>query len=1117
MKAKKKRALAKASYVKGKRILNRERFLGELDSIVPWKQWLFLVQPHSPYKKDDGRKLDMLLRMYLLQGVFGIPDKAAGAVMGDSLSMLRFLGCKSVDEATVCAEDLPRFKANLEAVGVGKPLLDALSRYMSDDDLRTQAGAASDAAIEALPAASSAPQTYAAPSSVLTPAAVSVSQAGASPVQPPVAAATAAAFVGNPAALDGSQRGEQAGASLDGQTEGSAYQAQRRVPIALPQEDFDPSGWGRGEMKDPPKRRRRIWPYFVIAALAVLAYLYGPALYARVRPWITERFPKAAFLAAEPTATSTLLPIRVAEVTGIPTVIPTPRRSAYSAESEVTRNKALLSGNAAPAAVVSKESTLRKKAALTLDGLLDKDTMLGILKIVGVHDTNVSFFPSGVQAAEAPDIVEEIGKAGYPVGNYTLRGEPHMEVLTAEQLVEDFTSAQKILQEVTGKAPTQIKGNALEYTDNVLRAAGAVGIPEAVQSTAYLTFQSFKSYEETLAWVNRLAVGSIISIKLSSALDPSEYQPKEVVEKPAIDMESTLEVQPQVQPDLGTASERVLQLVEWLLRAIDESNFAPETVAMREGNRGVLAEAVTSISTTQPAVGYAFYGDYTRDAEIDGVLKSLSQLGGKGTFFVTAKNLSDSPANIRKIVSAGHRVEVAYSAARNDEFYSISSTLLKTSTQLLEQFGSKPRMAMQSSGGVTDPFREAVSSLGLMMVQQDLSFTREDAKGALTPAEAISAVYKSNPEGFHRGKIVGFRLGYYDVETLLSDLLTALQGTRNAYAITDIYELATNKAFVYTYPLAQSAILPEVLNRIHPGQLPVAEKDLIDVVKSHYIGNPGISTSKQLPGFSNGERLLIDKAGKIKGATNIAFLTFDDWGSDVGITKLLAVLKKYHVKATFFVRTEFVPQNPNLLRAIALDGHEIASHTNTHYPLSNDLNGTWEFTELSDEQIIALQADIIKSWEVLQSIVGDIRLENGNPALSLNFRPPTMAVGRKGFETVFDLGFKYVVNGEYTSHDYQAQSVDDLFKAMQRGIRSGAVVVMHSSDNSAYTAEALEMYFQLNASGKKKTYQFARLSDYLEAPQASAAPSSKPSASRVPSITPPSSTPTTSPASTTAP
>ena len=1095
MKEKKKKALAKANYIQGKSVLNRAQFIKALDVLIPWKQWMFLVEPYSPYKQEDERKLDSLFRLYILQEALDIPDNSLSSVLCDSLSMLRFIDCKSEQEATDFLSDLPVFKANLKDSGIDRTLADALSRYMKDEKLRLRK--TSDGSVPVEPVTEVREEAVIAP---VYPQRIKSKQDNLfSTLAAPIDAAGKMPSV--PAALPGDQNRAHAVQEEDVQKAARTVEnPQKSVPLVFtdtnpPRENTSKnasasfvltqggdlgSGWGRDDAQQSPVRRRRLWPVLVLLlVIAVPAYLFGPSLYAQAKPWLAERFPSIKFLAAAPNPTSTPQPLAVVEATPIPTPLPTPRKSAYDAQNEIIRNKSLLNTQAASAAVVTNEKTLRKKAAVTLDGLLDRNTMMGILDLVKQHDVDVSFFPSGIQAAEAPDVVSAIAKAGYRIGNYTLRGAPHMEQLPIEQMVEDFTSAQKIIQEVSGTAPMQIKGNALEYTETVLKAAGAVGIPEAVQSTAYLTYHSFKTYEEALSWVNRLAVGSIVTVKLSGALDATEYQPKEVIDKPAIDLESNLEVE-KLPLDQGTPSERVLQLVGWLLKAIDESDFSAESVQLRDDNQGNLADLVRGIRTVQPAVGYAYYGSYANTAEIDMLLEALARIGGRGTFFVTQANITEAPETIRKIAQAGHRIEMAYVAASHDDYFKVSHELLSSGDKIQELLGYKPRMVLQSNGEVTDNIREVAASLGLMLVQQDLSFARTEAKGALTPQAVITAVYKNSTEAFQRGKIIGFRLGFYEDQTLLSSLTTALQGTRNIYAVTDIYELATNEQYLYKYPLTRAEILPEIYNRIHPGQLPVAPEDLITLIKDHYIGNPGIFNSHHLPGFSYKERPIIDSKGKVKGATNTVFLTFDDWGGDIGITKLLAVLKKHQVKATFFVRTEFVPNNPNLLRAIAMEGHEIASHTNTHYPLANDLLGNWHFVEISDEQAAMLQADIIKSWEVLQSIVGDIRLENGHPALSLNFRPPTMAVGRKGLQTVFDLGFKNVVNGEYTSHDYAAKSAAELSKALQRGIKSGSVVVMHFSDNSIYTADALDQYFTMMAAGSIKKYTFARLSDYLK-------------------------------------
>ena len=58
-------------------------------------------------------------------------------------------------------------------------------------------------------------------------------------------------------------------------------------------------------------------------------------------------------------------------------------------------------------------------------------------------------------------------------------------------------------------------------------------------------------------------------------------------------------------------------------------------------------------------------------------------------------------------------------------------------------------------------------------------------------------------------------------------------------------------------------------------------------------------------------------------------LSFDD-GPGPETPKLLALLDRYSVKATFFVLGEAVQARTDLLRDLARRGHEIASHTTSH-------------------------------------------------------------------------------------------------------------------------------------------------------------------------------------------
>lgn len=64
-------------------------------------------------------------------------------------------------------------------------------------------------------------------------------------------------------------------------------------------------------------------------------------------------------------------------------------------------------------------------------------------------------------------------------------------------------------------------------------------------------------------------------------------------------------------------------------------------------------------------------------------------------------------------------------------------------------------------------------------------------------------------------------------------------------------------------------------------------------------------------------------------------LTFDD-GPDPDITyKILRVLRKYGVKATFFVEGRNVARYPRILRAELAGGHEVGNHTMNHRDLQS--------------------------------------------------------------------------------------------------------------------------------------------------------------------------------------
>src|SRR5271155_5558731 len=59
-------------------------------------------------------------------------------------------------------------------------------------------------------------------------------------------------------------------------------------------------------------------------------------------------------------------------------------------------------------------------------------------------------------------------------------------------------------------------------------------------------------------------------------------------------------------------------------------------------------------------------------------------------------------------------------------------------------------------------------------------------------------------------------------------------------------------------------------------------------------------------------------------------LTYDDGPNDPHTLRLLDVLAKHSVHATFFLIGRYVQQRPDIVRAVAQAGHVIGNHTFTH-------------------------------------------------------------------------------------------------------------------------------------------------------------------------------------------
>ena len=147
------RTLASVAYDTKRKVTSRERFLTEMDAVIPWAPMLALIRPHYP-TAGNGRRplpLETMLRVSFLQQWFDLSDPKAEDMLYDSESMRRFaridLGEDTVpDESTIL-----RFRQLLETHELTCKLFHLVRRLLEEHKLLLKAGTIVDATIIAAP------------------------------------------------------------------------------------------------------------------------------------------------------------------------------------------------------------------------------------------------------------------------------------------------------------------------------------------------------------------------------------------------------------------------------------------------------------------------------------------------------------------------------------------------------------------------------------------------------------------------------------------------------------------------------------------------------------------------------------------------------------------------------------------------------------------------------------------------------------------------------------------------------------------------------------------------------------------------------------------------------
>ena len=145
------------------------------------------------------------------------------------------------------------------------------------------------------------------------------------------------------------------------------------------------------------------------------------------------------------------------------------------------------------------------------------------------------------------------------------------------------------------------------------------------------------------------------------------------------------------------------------------------------------------------------------------------------------------------------------------------------------------------------------------------------------------------------------------------------------------------------------------------------------------------------------------------------YLTFDDGPIPEVTPKVLAILARYGVKATFFMVGENIDKHPEVFAQVLAAGHAVGNHTYNH------LKG-WKY---SFEEYMANVAKFPKETKL--------------------FRPPYGKATLRQRRALHKLGYR-LVYWDILTRDYDASvTTEQMIRKIKRQVRPGSIINFHDS------------------------------------------------------------------------
>jgi peptidoglycan-N-acetylglucosamine deacetylase len=194
--------------------------------------------------------------------------------------------------------------------------------------------------------------------------------------------------------------------------------------------------------------------------------------------------------------------------------------------------------------------------------------------------------------------------------------------------------------------------------------------------------------------------------------------------------------------------------------------------------------------------------------------------------------------------------------------------------------------------------------------------------------------------------------------------------------------------------------------------------------------------------------------GLARGSRQMA-LTYDDGPNDPHTLRLLEILAKHNVRATFFLIGRYVEQRPELAREIVNAGHVVGNHTFIHPLLT-----------FKSEAEIRLQLSQCNAT-----------LEDAVSVRSNLFRPPFGGRRPAVLRIARDLGLKPIM-WNVTGYDWNAPPAAAIEGKVAKQIRGGDVILLHDGGHKQMGADRSQTVIatdHLITRYKNEEYEFATI------------------------------------------